>query len=109
MIEKGRASVLPFSLEIHVHFSPNWTCAARHFCLFLSMSDAEFNLKYSLLPPEMKQQVLDFISYLYSKKPEKGNSTEQKPLKKREFGCEKGSYYMADDFDAPLEDFKDYM
>jgi hypothetical protein len=25
------------------------------------------------------------------------------------FGCVKGDYWMADDFDAPLEDFKDYM
>ena len=25
------------------------------------------------------------------------------------FGCSKGKYRMADDFDAPLEDFKDYM
>jgi hypothetical protein len=25
------------------------------------------------------------------------------------FGCAKGQFHMADDFDAPLEDFKDYM
>jgi len=25
------------------------------------------------------------------------------------FGCAKGKYRIADDFDAPLEDFKDYM
>jgi len=30
-------------------------------------------------------------------------------LKEREFGCLKGQIWMADDFDAPLEDFKDYM
>lgn len=24
-------------------------------------------------------------------------------------GCAKGQFWMADDFDAPLEDFKDYM
>jgi hypothetical protein len=33
--------------------------------------------------------------------------TERK--KQREFGCVKGDYWMADDFDAPLDDFKDYM
>jgi hypothetical protein len=27
----------------------------------------------------------------------------------RVFGCSKGKYLMAEDFDAPLEDFKDYM
>ena len=31
------------------------------------------------------------------------------PLKEREFGCLKGQIWMADDFVAPLEDFKDYM
>jgi len=34
---------------------------------------------------------------------------ETQPLKERVFGCSKGKYRMADDFDAPLEDFKDYM
>jgi hypothetical protein len=33
--------------------------------------------------------------------------TERK--KEREFGCVKGDYWMADDFDAPLDDFKDYI
>jgi len=30
-------------------------------------------------------------------------------LQERVFGCSKGKYRMADDFDAPLDDFKDYM
>ena len=29
--------------------------------------------------------------------------------KTRMFGCAKGQFWMADDFDAPLEDFRDYM
>jgi hypothetical protein len=33
--------------------------------------------------------------------------TEQKKVPV--FGSAKGKYRMADDFDAPLEDFKDYM
>ena len=28
--------------------------------------------------------------------------------KERVFGCAKGQFHMAEDFDAPLEDFKDY-
>jgi antitoxin (DNA-binding transcriptional repressor) of toxin-antitoxin stability system len=32
-----------------------------------------------------------------------------KKKKQREFGSAKGLIKMADDFDAPLEDFKDYM
>ena len=31
------------------------------------------------------------------------------PLKQRVCGCLKGQIWMADDFDEPLEDFKDYM
>ena len=34
---------------------------------------------------------------------------ETKPMKERGFGCAKGQFKMAADFDAPLEDFKDYM
>jgi len=33
--------------------------------------------------------------------------TEQ--IRERKFGCAKGQFRMAEDFDAPLEDFKDYM
>ena len=46
--------------------------------------------------------VLTWQSLLY--KP-----AETEPMKEREFGCLKGQIWMADDFDAPLEDFKDYM
>ena len=31
------------------------------------------------------------------------------PKKVPVFGCSRGKYRMAEDFDAPLEDFKDYM
>ena len=31
------------------------------------------------------------------------------PKKERVFGCAKGQFKMAPDFDEPLEDFKDYM
>ena len=34
---------------------------------------------------------------------------EPEPKKEREFGCLKGQIWMAEDFDAPLEEFKDYM
>ncbi|MCL2802249.1 MAG: DUF2281 domain-containing protein [Treponema sp.] len=35
--------------------------------------------------------------------------TSTEPLKERAFGCLKGKIWMADDFNAPLDDFKDYM
>lgn len=31
------------------------------------------------------------------------------PRHKRVFGSARGTFQMADDFDAPLEDFKEYM
>jgi hypothetical protein len=31
------------------------------------------------------------------------------PEKKPVFGCLKGQIWMSDDFDEPLDDFKDYM
>jgi len=31
------------------------------------------------------------------------------PIHKRQFGSAKGLIHMTDDFDAPLEDFSDYM
>ncbi|OAV66028.1 hypothetical protein Barb6_02696 [Bacteroidales bacterium Barb6] len=39
-----------------------------------------------------------------------GLSPDLKPVKRTPvFGCAKGQFQMADDFDAPLEDFKEYM
>jgi len=39
----------------------------------------------------------------------KDDVTTKEQKKEREFGCAKGQFWIADDFDAPLEDFKDYM
>ena len=47
----------------------------------------------------MGQVILTFTS----------KAAKQEQKKEREFGCVKGDYWMAEDFDAPLEDFKDYM
>lgn len=58
-----------------------------------------------LMPPGLQKEVLDFIGYLISK-----HNLEQKLEGKRpKFGSAKGKYTMALDFDAPLEDFKEYM
>ena len=70
------------------------------------MTRVDFCHKVSFLAPDLQQEVADFVSFLLSKQPKAPKSTLKK---KRMFGCEKGSYYMAPDFDAPLEDFKDYM
>ena len=56
------------------------------------------------LPEELKQEALDFIGYLWTK------YQKQKVKKNRpQFGSAKGKYVMSDDFDAPLDVFKEYM
>jgi len=52
------------------------------------------------VPPEIPvgPVILTFTPKAMAKNGERGG-----------FGCAKGKYRMAEDFDAPLEDFKDYM
>jgi Protein of unknown function (DUF2281) len=66
-----------------------------------------FRKKLAQLPVEKQKEVQDFIDSLMAqiqiKKEEKGQ------VNKSGFGALKGTIWMADDFDEPLEDFKDYM
>ena len=39
----------------------------------------------------------------------KDSKEKKEKVKERKFGCAKGLIIMHDDFDAPLEDFKEYM
>lgn len=58
------------------------------------------------LPASQQQILIDFAEYLVSKYTAKARPKK----KKRQAGTLKGFLvYMADDFNAPLEDFKDYM
>jgi len=66
------------------------------------MSASMLYTKISSLPPSMIKEVNDFVEFLKSKQ------KRTKP-KERKFGCAKGLILMHDDFDAPLEDFKEYM
>lgn len=60
--------------------------------------------EFNKLPASLQQEVLDFVGYLSSKYKTKRTTP------KRKAGSMKGLVsYMADDFNAPLEDFKDYM
>ena len=58
------------------------------------------------LPEALKLEVLHYIQFLNK---EKSTQHEKAISKERVFGSAKGKYQLADDFDAPLEDFKDYM
>ena len=54
----------------------------------------------------MKAEVADFIEFLLAKAQKESNH-DNKP--KAKFGSGKGMFIIHDDFDAPLDDFKDYM
>lgn len=73
--------------------------------LYLStMSSADLFVKLNSLPEDLRKQVLDYIEFLLSRK-----QRPEPPKKKRVAGLMKGQIHMADDFDAPLDDFKEYM
>ena len=59
--------------------------------------------KLEALPKDLKQEVSDFIDFLIQKKA----ATKQQVVP--QFGSAKGKIKMAPDFDAPLDDFKEYM
>jgi Protein of unknown function (DUF2281) len=67
------------------------------------MNDILLYSKLSTLPENLKSEVSDFIDSLVVK--DKKTSEKKKPI----FGSGKGIFVMHDDFDEPLEDFKDYM
>ena len=58
--------------------------------------------KIQTLPPSMLKEVNDFVDFLKSK-------AKKDKIKERQFGCAKGLIVIHDDFDSPLEDFKEYM
>ncbi|MBM2816242.1 MAG: hypothetical protein HW421_3004 [Ignavibacteria bacterium] len=71
------------------------------------MNSSQILLQYEQLPDAYKQEAIDFIEFLFSKSNQK--KIEKKNHKRNAFGSLKGKIKMADDFDEPLEDFRDYM
>jgi ferritin len=53
----------------------------------------------------LKQELLLFLDKLLAKQVSEAKAVKKIP----KFGCAKGTFKMAEDFDEPLEDFKDYM
>lgn len=67
------------------------------------MTNTTLKFEINSLPLEMRSEVSDFIAFL--KKKVKNSPT----IKEREFGFAKGKISISDDFDAPLDEFKEYM
>lgn len=68
------------------------------------MSSADLFVKIESLPSDLRKEVEAFIDSLL-----KGRRKEEPQRKHIPFGKFKGKIRMAIDFDAPLDDLKDYM
>jgi hypothetical protein len=61
--------------------------------------------KLNLLSSEpLKKELMFYIDYLLDKQ-----FHESENNRKPKFGCAKGSFVLAPDFDEPLDDFNEYM
>lgn len=67
------------------------------------MSTSTLISKIEKIPKEKIEEVSDFIDFII----QKAQSNQEKP--KPVFGSGKGMFIIPDDFDEPLEDFKEYM
>lgn len=68
------------------------------------MTDIDIYIKLTTLPDDLKKEVDDFVDFLKSKTNIKESTKIQ-----RKAGLAKGLIQMKDDFDEPLDDFKDFM
>jgi hypothetical protein len=70
-------------------------------------SYADLIQKLTTLPLHLQKEVIDFVEFLHYKMQQQHSLP--KSVKKPTFGYAKGFFTMSDDFDEPLEDFKEYM
>ena len=65
----------------------------------------QYMLKFEIdsLPIALRKEVADFVDFLKTKHKIKSK------VKTREFGYAKGKIHLSDDFDEPLDIFKDYI
>ncbi len=66
------------------------------------MTDTQLFTEISSLPANLKREVSDFVAFLKQKR------KKRSIIKKRQFGYAKGFFELTDDFDKPLDDFKEY-
>lgn len=67
------------------------------------MNDIKLYSKLASLPEELKKEADDFVDFLKTKIDKKNQSQPRKP------GLAKDLIKMKEDFDEPLDDFKDYI
>ncbi len=66
------------------------------------------NTLLTTLPESLQIEALHYVEYLTSRRPVQ-ESLEPISQKRNGFGILKGKVTIADDFDAPLEEFADYQ
>lgn len=68
------------------------------------MNAIDIYIKVATLPDDLKDEVSSYVDYLKSK------TQAKEPIKtSRKAGLAKGLIQMKEDFDEPLDDFKEYM
>ena len=81
------------------------------------MTQAKILEKYEALPESLKTEVGHYIEFLLEKyvnstgasRPNGKEENQQDLEKSHGYGSWAGQIIMSDDFDEPLEDFKEYM
>jgi hypothetical protein len=77
------------------------------------METLDLHAAIDQLPPALQLKVADYVAYLqYQQTNSPSTPTTQEDIRaarEAAFGALKGKIWMADDFDAPLDDFKEYM
>lgn len=73
------------------------------------MTSLSLYTKLETLPADLKKEAKNYIEKLIEKTKNKQESNNNKKIANRVFGSLKGQIHLSDDFDDPLEDFKDYM
>jgi hypothetical protein len=69
------------------------------------LTEKQVYAQFNQLSEEAKQEIINYLQFLLHQQ-----TPESPPkLRKRVFGSASGKYQLTADFDAPLEDFKEYM
>lgn len=73
------------------------------------MTSLSLYTKLEALPSDLKEEAKKFIEQLLEKTNKQKSTDPQKKSATRKFGSLKGKIHVSADFDAPLEEFKEYM
>ena len=76
------------------------------------MSPTPLETKIAGISPRYREELASFVDFLLFKQSNEQKDSQSAGIKPRKslFGAMKdGNFYMAEDFDAPLEEFSEYM